>query len=323
MRKGRILITGSGGFVGGFLSGELVDKLGKDSVVLMTRNKMILNTDEEIRLKYLPSIDVLEYEELFKKYEISTVIHCAGIPKERLLPWKVYEEVNVEWPYKLLKALMHVEGEKFIFISSLGVYGTAPQYIPADESHPFAPDGKYHLSKALAEQRLISEVLDGRNVVNLYILRCNAVYGHGDHGVLEKIVCLYSKKLLLTRKDMLISFCSLGLLEEVVEKIIMENVGDLVLNVTEPPIRMMDLIQRLRDSSIEGNMLHFDLAWKFSWASFWIPVLYNKYALLFLDRIYSFERLEKFLGRKVYPLEYLDKCIGYYRGIARKCSRRR
>jgi len=94
------------------------------------------------------------YKKLFEKYRINKIIHLAAISRETKKPWKEYYRINVEWTKNLYEGLKKTElqNKSFTFISTVGVYGMPPKKIPCSINDKLNPNGKYHISKALAEK---------------------------------------------------------------------------------------------------------------------------------------------------------------------------
>ncbi len=310
MRDTRVLITGATGFLGKNL-GDMLRDAGYSIVALVREN---IKLDGLFSLVYpnLVDLEESEYIKLCSKYEVSAVIHCAAISKEKItLPWKVYEKVNVMWPYKLCRVCKKL-GIRFIFISSVGVYGTAPRCCPAQESHPYMPDGKYHKSKMLAEQFILSEMADGYSGKNMFILRLNALYGNGDNGVLMKLWKLYKLGILVCNFKAMTSFCSVDLVFEVVKKILEENVsGPLICNVSEPGLTFESLVG-LFSKICEGEAINMQFISEGYRLFRFLPWLYNKYALLCASRGYEISRVSSLLRRELHPMERIDNYVNYY-----------
>ena len=314
MKNKKVLVTGTSGFLGKNLVSMFMGGTNFGVVSLSRKNLKLGETVTHLVYPNLLSVEEEEYINICQKYNIFAIIHCAGISKEMGIPWSVYEQVNVVWPHRLCCVAKRL-GIKFIFISSVGVYGTAPRFYPAQESHPYMPDGKYHRSKMLAEQFILSEMADGYSGKNMFILRLNALYGNGDNGVLIKLWKLYKLGILVCNFKAMTSFCSVDLVFEVVKKILNEEVaGPLICNVSEPAISF-DSLHKLFSLHCKGKAVDISIFPNIGWVFRLWPWVYNKYALLFMHRVYNIKRLELILDRQISALENIGKYLGYYCGV--------
>ncbi|MEP6923416.1 MAG: NAD-dependent epimerase/dehydratase family protein [Pyrinomonadaceae bacterium] len=81
-----------------------------------------------------------------------------------------YEEVNVQGTARLIEAASKQNVEKFVFFSTINVYGASDGSKIFDESDKIAPNGFYAESKAAAEKLVLAEKCG-------IVLRLAAVYG--------------------------------------------------------------------------------------------------------------------------------------------------
>lgn len=180
--KENVLLTGATGFVGRNI---LEDIRSKFNVFCLVRRKTKL--DNQILLKNPEQCDPEIYKKLIYEYDVNHIIHVAAITGEKAVSWQKYYITNVLWTKNLALGFLkaNIGQGSFIFVSTVGVYGTIPKKLPADEKTPYNPDGKYHLSKVLAEKELLN--LNRQFNFSLYILRPTIMYGKYDYGFLYKI----------------------------------------------------------------------------------------------------------------------------------------
>ena len=99
-----------------------------------------------------------ELSRLFQLHRIQTVIHLAG-----LLPSAFRSdplrgaEVNLNGSFELMRQALNCGVRRFVFASSMSVYGSSPSTHPLTEDDPAAPDELYGASKRAVE--LIGETL--------------------------------------------------------------------------------------------------------------------------------------------------------------------
>jgi UDP-glucose 4-epimerase len=149
-RAGPVLLTGHRGFIGSVVHGLL-----PDARVLETRN---------------PGV-----EELVARLEgVDCLIHLAGGGGARFCREHPREAVenNVVLTRRLATAARRAGVRRFVYASSIAVYGTAADLpLPISEDHPAAPDDLYGSLKWACEE-LLDEVPH-------VVLRLANVYGFG------------------------------------------------------------------------------------------------------------------------------------------------
>lgn len=162
----RVLVTGSSGFIGKRLVKEL-EKRGH-SVKEFDLDK---------------GLDLLKEGDCRKATKgIDTVIHLAAVLDENSpLLWKV----NVQGTENILKASAENRVERFVHLSTVGVYGSMKG--KADEDSKFNPVTEYEKSKAEAE-RVVQEC---QEMIHVTILRPAIVLGLNEYW--RKIIKLMEK----------------------------------------------------------------------------------------------------------------------------------
>jgi nucleoside-diphosphate-sugar epimerase len=171
--KKNILLTGSNGFLGKYISTQLNCDF---NLFTLSRTNSNINCDLSVYQPKLPYVDI--------------VIHSAGLA--HILPQSNREEnsffnFNVKGTENLLLALdvSVVKPKKFIFISSVAVYGlTFGKNI--NEDCPLLANDPYGKSKIEAE-KLVSEWCNKQNVI-CTILRLPLVVGVNPPGNLGAMI---------------------------------------------------------------------------------------------------------------------------------------
>jgi len=166
-----ILITGASGHIGSELCR-----------VLRTQGRVILPIDvEPDRPRGVLPCDLTlkdNVSRLFQLYRIQAVIHLAG-----LLP-SAYRsdplrgaEVNLNGSFELMRQAVNSRVKRFVFASSMSVYGSSPIAHPLTEKDPATPDEPYGASKRAVE--LIGETLATGGAIEFVSLRIARVIGPG------------------------------------------------------------------------------------------------------------------------------------------------
>lgn len=152
---GKILVTGSSGFIGK----KIVKRLGKLNVVTDSNNSEHINLQNKEQVMKLDSADM--------------VIHLGGKTPQNELKWSEYFDNNVIGTLNILEYCIQKKVKKMIYVSSY-VYGN-PKYFPIDENHPINPHNAYTESKYIGER--LCEFYSNRSDLNLIILRPFNIFG--------------------------------------------------------------------------------------------------------------------------------------------------
>jgi nucleoside-diphosphate-sugar epimerase len=136
---------------------------------------------------------------------VDLVVHCAAVTTNNV-PWAVHQQTNVDGTRVVYEAARAAGARRFVHISSVIVYGTAPQSngngdgaVPESTPYPAEPDrwAYYLRSKVAAEQVVLEAPEGGPEVV---VLRPGLIYGPGAEGpVTRGLVQLGSVRLTLGR----------------------------------------------------------------------------------------------------------------------------
>lgn len=169
LKDKNILITGGSGFIGSHLV-ETLKSLCNVTVLSRTKN---IEGVESI------NVDLRDEKGVLKKIrnsDFDIVFHTAGRVK---LPGeyndeKEYFEVNAIGTKNILEVCRRKEIERFIYSSSMAVFGNA-LYLPVNEEHPKIPESLYGMSKLLGE--IYCNEFHRLYGTNTTILRYSAVFG--------------------------------------------------------------------------------------------------------------------------------------------------
>lgn len=160
-----ILITGAAGYIGSHCAAELLIK-GFNLVLFDNLETGHLKTVETLQNfnekgKVLDFIkgDLQNFDEInnvFKKYKIEGVIHCAAnsLVEESVKNPQKYYFNNVFGSLNLFRAMLENNVKNIVFSSTAAVYGE-PEYLPLDEKHSCKPVNVYGESKLAIEKILV------------------------------------------------------------------------------------------------------------------------------------------------------------------------
>src|SRR5712692_4352327 len=119
-----------------------------------------------------------EVSRLFESHPVRAVIHLAAI-----LPSAFHRDpltgvdVNLTGSVELLRRAVKMGTKRFVFASSMSVYGSSSAGRPLTEDDPAAPDEPYGASKRAVE--LVGETLAKANAIEFVSLRIARVVGPG------------------------------------------------------------------------------------------------------------------------------------------------
>ncbi len=183
----KFVVIGGGGFVGSWLTRELLVR--KQNVVVIDPFIHFSTWDQKTKkiIEKFKANDLLKGAKVHKKSfedggvailakeNPDVVIHLAGIPLEKATDFdfslnQLTKDITLT--YHVVGAMKKLPDTKFVFMSSIAAYGECDDVIT--ESFPLNPRTPYGMTKALGEYLTQSEL------TNWNIIRTTNVYGFGD-----------------------------------------------------------------------------------------------------------------------------------------------
>lgn len=152
-----VLITGSGGFIGGALVNDL-----SDHYHLIGLDRSAEQSNDNYTSLACDLTDESAIERTLKKAgELTTrfaaVIHLAAYFDFSGDEHPLYQKLNVDGTRLLIRQLKEFTVERFIYASTILVHKTAEPGLPIDESSPTQPKWAYPKSKLAAEKVIEQE----------------------------------------------------------------------------------------------------------------------------------------------------------------------
>jgi nucleoside-diphosphate-sugar epimerase len=190
----KILITGITGFIGS----AVLDKIINDyDITALIRPKTDLNRynkfKDKIKLIEINLSDLKSLKEFLHRNSFDIILHIGALRGGRKFAKEEYQKANVFATEQLIINAAQ-NNSKFIFCSSVGVFGAIPLELPANNLSPRQEDNFYHTTKIRCEN-LIQKFVLSHNL-NACIIRPAITYGTGDYGFPFTLCKLIDKKIL-------------------------------------------------------------------------------------------------------------------------------
>jgi NAD dependent epimerase/dehydratase len=163
LKGGRVLVTGSDGFIGSHVVEQLVAAGANVKAVVCYNSFNSWGWLDAVAADVMRSVEVVAGDIRDPHFMIAAaagctdVIHLAAliaIPFSYAAP-DSYVETNVRGTVNVLQAARHAGVRRFIQTSTSEVYGTA-QFVPIKESHPLVGQSPYSASKIASDQMALS-----------------------------------------------------------------------------------------------------------------------------------------------------------------------
>ena len=194
MKPKKLVVTGATGFVGRHLLNRLLADADSRVIVIGRHPPNGLRDGDSFVHSDLADLDPQQLGDVCAG-DVDTVFHlAASTPKNReqanLGNDLIRNNVTATW--KLLEALPSVVN-RFVFASTLDVYGSQSCGEPLDEGSTIAPSTVYGATKVCAEH--LVRVGTGHRAVPWTILRLGHIYGPGEEAY-EKLIPSAVRRLL-------------------------------------------------------------------------------------------------------------------------------
>ncbi len=150
----KVLVTGSGGFIGSHMTEALLNK-GHDVYVLL-RKKSVRTWTRRLNIQPVYG----NYDDPSSLHDsvsgIDIVFHLGAVLNAAA--WDTYYRANTLGTQHLLQACAEVNPElkRFVFVSSIAAAGPTQTRVFRDETSPSHPDSFYGKSKLLAEKKVLA-----------------------------------------------------------------------------------------------------------------------------------------------------------------------
>lgn len=180
LARKKVAVTGGTGFIGK----KIIDRLLEDghTPISLQRSSMDMGC-VETRYFDLSIPDTIQTKLV---HDVDVVIHCAALVHCRGADEVAHRKLNFEATKQFFEICKLSEVEKFVFISTVGVYGLNCADTVIDVHATPTPRSPYAKAKLNSEMLL----LDQETTIDVSVIRLPLVYGKyapGNLGALEKL----------------------------------------------------------------------------------------------------------------------------------------
>jgi UDP-glucose 4-epimerase len=252
----KALITGGAGYVGTELTKTLVrcpdindiliyDNLGRQNFNLFLGRRL----ERHEKVNFI-SGDILDSRKLRMILEgVDVVYHLAARVTTPFANTDAHfhEQVNHWGTAEVVNAVEDSGVKKFVYASSTSVYGSSNEFL-TEESIPNAKTF-YGISKLRGEEH-VRRLLNKKDT---YILRCGNVYGYSKSMRFDAVINKFMFEANFNNRISIHgngkqsrSFISVGLLAQVMEKVITKNVPGGTYNVVDKNYSILEIVDALK-----------------------------------------------------------------------------
>jgi len=186
-RTSLYLVTGAGGFVGGFVTKLLLEQ--GFQVRAMIRNPKQAAELEKIGAEVVIA-DMKDVDSLRMAVTgVKGIFHIAGLFRQAGLPESEFNDVNAIGTRNLFEVAVKAGVARVIHCSTVGVIEPR-QDVPSTEEDPYSPADMYQRSKMDGEKIALKFYQSGQ--ISGVVIRPAMIYGPGDERTL-KIFRMISK----------------------------------------------------------------------------------------------------------------------------------
>lgn len=256
-----LLITGVTGLIGQSVLNKLISSHNDLKINALVRpgtsSARFSDYQDKVSIEFidLSKTDLLNKYLRSNKFDI--ILHIGAIRGGRNYSKFHYEKTNIDATEQLVEYSLKNKA-RFIYCSSVGVYGAIPEELPANNESPYKNDNYYHYTKIMAEKIINKTMLMGLNAV---ILRPSITYGKGDIGFPNQLVKLVKTQIFpLSNKNIWIHLCHIDTISLAFVKLVKEkaHIHGKAYNIADvEPVQLRDLVNFINRELYKRNYPQF------------------------------------------------------------------
>ncbi|MDA3813002.1 MAG: NAD(P)-dependent oxidoreductase [Candidatus Cloacimonetes bacterium] len=207
----KILITGISGFIGRNVLRLLIQNYDSITAIIRpgTKPERIKEFVDKVEFIEIDLTDIPTLKTYLDENSFEIIMHIGAVRGGRKFSNSDYFGANVNATEQLIINAKDNDS-KFIFCSSVGVFGVIPLELPANNSTKRLEDNYYHFTKIRAEAIIQKYVLYGLKAA---VIRPSITYGTNDYGFPYTLTKLINKKLLfLPDQDVIIHLANINVI---------------------------------------------------------------------------------------------------------------
>ncbi|MCB5247792.1 MAG: NAD(P)-dependent oxidoreductase [Candidatus Cloacimonetes bacterium] len=241
----RLLVTGVTGLIGrAVLNAVLAQKTDYHITALIrpeTVPERYAAFRTELEIVKLDLADIPKLTAYLKDNAFDAVMHIGALRGGRKFPRQEYLRANFICTQQLAEHCLE-HNAKFMFCSSVGVFGAIPEELPANNQTERNPDNFYHYTKIECEKLIQRAVIRGLKAA---ILRPSVTYGTRDRGFPYQMVkMVHDNRFPLINKRVWIHLCHVDTIARAFLWLLLHDYKPgLALNVADrEPVELQKLV---------------------------------------------------------------------------------
>lgn len=241
----RLLITGVTGLIGGAVLKSILAQKTDYQISALIRPETVPQRysafRSELELVKLDLGNTAKLKTYLKDNSFDAITHIGALRGGRKFSKKEFLRANYSSTELLAEHCLE-HNAKFMFCSSVGVFGVIPEELPANNQTIRNPDNYYHYTKIECEKMIQRAVFRGLKAA---ILRPSVTYGTGDHGFPYQVVKLVHKnRFPLISKRVWLHLCNVNTISRAFVWLLENDYkAGLTLNVADrEPVQLQQLV---------------------------------------------------------------------------------